>query len=435
MISFLDYVKYNATLPADSGVVFSGRYSNIANNFPKGTNSKTTTQAPYFYYSKDIEDMEQYGFVGFFEPDEDFEVIYNNTRCYKYVVYINTETKEPIGYFYRNTNTMAIITYPNYFSLDNVDYTIQTKNDTYNEFKNGSTYYTVAFKTEIYALDFYGMINVPYTILEKKPNYYIVIYDRGWNCQGNEKQVIAYLDIENEKVMWMPTRNGGVWEDFIYDFGSDNKRITKTLPAYGNFYIYVNVNDEDFSNFQKNSSDGTLIVADWTMFSNTGKQNPSQEIVYDVPQKLIEKYGDVYKARIVKVGSTNYRCDALLFAFITPTENNSKDYVYIIYHPSTHNWCEICRRLATQSEFGINDGICEIEAQDLISQDNNMRLNWIDQSSIDLDIYKKMAEIGNGLMLFDDETEDLKYLYDTKNKELYNEYCDLVGTNAITFKK
>ena len=72
---------------------------------------------------------------------------------------------------------------------------------------------------------------------------------------------------------------------------------------------------------------------------------------------------------------------------------------------------------------------------ELQTQDLRVSLNFVGQSVIDLDIYKKMADIGNGLMLFDDETEDLKYLYDTKNKELYNEYCDLVGTNAITFKK
>ncbi len=100
MISFLDYIKYFAELPEISGAIFSGSTA-IASRFPKCAGGGTITQQNYYYASKDIEDMGQYGFVGFWKCLGDEEEVQIGTHiCYKCAV-VNPETEETVGFYYR----------------------------------------------------------------------------------------------------------------------------------------------------------------------------------------------------------------------------------------------------------------------------------------------------------------------------------------------
>ena len=424
MISFLDYIKHFAELPEISGAIFSGSTA-IASRFPKCAGGGSITQQNYYYASKDIEDMGQYGFVGFWKclGDEE-EVKIGGHICYKCAV-VNPETEETVGFYYRY---MEEVDRNRQFDAVEFNETIYMA-DTYGlAFKQGNTVYYQQFNK----LANRGAFIQPYSILEKGENYLVVFEDKGWGANTDPK-IVAYIDLENKKVIWSPNRNGGTWEDFKYVPGTDEKIISKdgsTSSVQANIKVFVDVDDEEFSNFQEWTNASAPIqyfVADYTTYTNTNKIQPTEEVIIDVPQKLIEKYSDNYTVKIFTITTSQMIMDALLFNFRVNDKEGEKT-VVVIYHPSTRNWCEIMKKNYNAQDSTI--GISELQTQDL-----RVSLNFVGQSVIDLDIYKKMADIGNGLMLFDDETEDLKYLYDTKNKELYNEYCDLVGTNAITFKK
>jgi hypothetical protein len=101
MISFLDYIKHLAGLPEISGAIFSGSTA-IASRFPKCAGGGSVSQQNYYYASKDIEDMGQYGFVGFWKCLGDEEEVKIGTHiCYKCAV-VNPETEETVGFYYRN---------------------------------------------------------------------------------------------------------------------------------------------------------------------------------------------------------------------------------------------------------------------------------------------------------------------------------------------
>lgn len=433
MISFLDYIKYFATLAPESGAIFSGNnITTFFNSFPKVNNKS------YYFASKDVEDMSQFRFIGFWQfTGEEETVIVNNYAAYKCNI-VNPETDEIVGYYYKvfpsSTSGADMI------EINGTLYVGDSKVNNVN-FKIGNTVYYLGLRKNRYGT---GAIINPLIGLEMKENYLLIISDGGWsaNTSYNYNTIRGVVDLENQKVCWDINNNGiHTWENFKYWPGSNNKIISKDDYPGSTYNIKVNIDieDEEFSHFQYNGTANGLeymVVADYTMISNLYSIEPAELVVFDVPQKLLEKYGNNYTVKVLVDGTgsqdytTNKLRDAVFFQFICQ-DKKVKRYVQVVYHPSTHNWCEIYNTTDINENQFLNYPVLVGLQGDYL----NVELNFIDQSSIDLDIYKKMGEIGNGLMLFDDETEDLKYLYDTKNKELYNEYCDLIGTNAITFKK